>query len=248
MARKASARSLRAQAAHLPRRPVALPAGAFEAAKLIAVILMAVNHICLALPDPWRHWGYYAGRPCVALFSCILLARLMDNSRRGGEERALLRLLIWGLIAQPIYSLLERDLGIRADVLLNLALGVGLIWLWRRGLQAVAAAAVLTIGAAGAFGGAGAYLDGGVALPLAMLGAAIVWPRSRAGAAGVIIAASVLHNYLAEPALWIAPVAVLAAAPILWLSPRLAKWAPRLPTHAFYGFYPAHLGLILAVF
>jgi hypothetical protein len=220
-----------------------LSAAGLEAAKLAALALMTVNHAFLGLADPWAHLAFLTGRPCVALFSTIMVLRLAegDDAR---TVRALGRLFVWGAVAQPVYWLLSRNLGLRLDILFSLAAGVGLIWLLqtRRPILALLAAAALAPAAP--------WLDGGALTPLAMAGGWLLlrrrpdrpWP-----AIALIVAASVAHNLIATPDFWPGAVAVLAAPAILVVAARLPLGV-RLPGWVFYAYYPAHLAAIWLVF
>jgi hypothetical protein len=222
--------------------PVVVAKDGLDAAKFAAIALMVANHLLLALPAPWPAIGHFAGRPCVALFAFILASRLAT----GGPERALRslrRLLIWGVIAQPVYLLLVGGVALRLDVLFTLAAGAGGVWLWRtrRRLWLVPLGAALAL--------ANPWLDGGALGAAAVVACAILIERGRPWAA-----ASVAALLVAASNLWLSPdqppaaAAAFMAVPILAVGARIGRWVPRLPGWAFYAFYPAHLLAIWLAF
>lgn len=215
-----------------------------EGVKYVALALMTLDHLLIALPDPWAHLGYLAGRPCVALFSFVVLSRLAAGpvSR---VRRMLVRLVVWAGVAQPVYWLLTRHMGLRLDVLFTLAAGVAMIWALRTDRRWLAG--VIGLAALAAW----PWLDGGGLAPLALAGGwALAWRNRPWSALAVVVGASLIHNAAAMDGWWPALLGVLSA-PVLVLAARRAGRLPRLPRlpgWLFYAYYPAHLGLILLVF
>jgi hypothetical protein len=212
-----------------------------EPVKWIAIILMSVDHVLIAFPDPWAHAGYLAGRPCVALFSWILVSRLAT----GGPAlsgRLVRRLLLWGLIAQPIYWMLTRNLAFRLDVLFTLAGGAALVWLLERRRYGLAAGVGLLCVCAWP------WLDGGGLAPIAMAAAWLLLARGRLWVGlAVITATSAAHNAWVMPGYWPAVAAVLVSPLLVVGIMALAPRVPRLPRWMFYAYYPVHLALILLI-
>jgi hypothetical protein len=208
-----------------------------EAAKLLAIVLMVADHVLYALPEPWQSTGYLIGRPCIPIFVFIIVTRLSQ----GGPERSarmLARLLVWGVVAQPIYHWLGDDFTLKLNVLLTLAIGVALTWCigTARYFWAVLIVAPLPF----VFD----HLDG-AAIPLAMAAGCLLFRRSPAAALALVILAATTENLLSPPLDWAGAAATLAAAPIVLLSPSLAARVPRLPGIVFYAVYPLHLLVIL---
>lgn len=211
-----------------------------DAAKLAAIVLMVASHTVSALPDPWRYPGFLIGRPCIPIFVFLIVTRLAQ----GGPDRSarmFIRLLLWGIAAQPIYYALLGALTPRLNVLLTLAVGVALVycartarywWMWLILL-------VLPFGLD--------FLDGATT-PFAMLGATLLFRESRAAALALVVMAAAAENLLASGLDWTTAVAALAAAPIILLSPSLAAYVPRLPGILFYAIYPLHLLAIWIAF
>jgi len=207
-----------------------------DGAKWIALLLMTLNHALIGLHEPLRTFGYVAGRPCIAVFASLLTLRLAQ-APVGGAARAVKRLLLFGLIAEPVYLALTWRLQLRLDILFGLAAGVALIGLIRAGRPwATAALAVALIPC-------GAFIEGGCITPLAM--AAGAWAERRRNGAGVLLItlASAGAALLEAPDLPISAAAVLAA-PLLLAATRRLPATPRAPGWAFYAYYPAHLALI----
>ncbi|MBS0297936.1 MAG: hypothetical protein JSR45_16640 [Proteobacteria bacterium] len=212
-----------------------------EGAKLAAIVLMVVNHVGLALPEPWPTSGHLCGRPCLALFAFVLGARLASRPA-GRSGRAAVRLLLWGAVAQVPYLLLVGGVALRLDVLFTLALGAGGVWLMQTGR----AWALIPLGAVAAL--ANPWLDGGGLGAAAVVASAALLQRDRP-VMGVLAAAACVaaSNLIAAPDRLLAAAAVFAG-PAIWLAARRLPPPPRLPGWAFYAFYPAHLAVIWLVF
>ena len=212
-----------------------------DAAKIAAIVLMAANHVLLASPAPWPEWGYVIGRPCVPLFTVIMVGRLAA----GGAERAR-RMLVWlavaAVLSQPVYYALTANWPLRANVLVALAAGVALIELLRREYYVLLAAGIVLLLAADP------WLDPGATAPVGMVAAYAVWPRSRAAGVAILCALAAIGDVFTAPQFPFAALAVLAAPVILIASPPLASITPRLPRWTFYVFYPAHLLAIWLVY
>ena len=212
-----------------------------DGAKIAAIVLMAVNHVLLAWPLPWSYWGYVFGRSCVPLFTTIMVARLAA----GGLERA--RRMLWWLcitavLTQPIYFAVTAHWPMRANVLVALAAGVGLIELIRREYYpalAVAIAALLALHP---------WLDPGATAPLGMAVAYVLWGRSRVASVAIICVLAALSDFFVASYYPLAALGVLGTPLILLASPRVAGLTPHLPRWTFYAFYPAHLLAIWLVY
>jgi hypothetical protein len=228
-----------------PSNPVHANDG-LDAAKLAAIVLMTANHVLLAWPDPLPQIGYLIGRPCVPVFAFIMLARLAEGSPERAE-RMLARLCGWALIAQVPYSLLTSAWGFRANILVTLAIGAALIVLWQRRattpwvlVPIVAIALVLPF--------ADRWLDGGALIPVAQLVGFMVHRRNADVALAIVTVVAALHNLVSTPSIPLVALTTLIAAPLIWVSPRLAGITPRMPSWLFYAFYPAHLLAIWLLF
>jgi hypothetical protein len=217
-----------------------------DAAKIAAIVLMTINHVLLAWPEPWPVIGYLAGRPCVPIFAFIMLARLADGPPQRAE-RMLGRLCVWALIAQVPYYLLTSGWGMRANILVTLAIGAALIVLWQR--RATTPWVLVPIAAiAIALPFADRWLDGGALMPVAQLIGLMIYRRNADLALAIVTVVAALHNLVSTPSMPLAALTTLIAALLVWGSPRLASIAPRVPSWLFYAFYPAHLAAIWLLF
>jgi hypothetical protein len=231
-----------------PRTPAIFPHqnDGLDAAKIAAIVLMVANHAMLAWPMPVSVYGYLIGRPCVPIFAFIMLARLAEGAPERAE-RMLLRLCVWALIAQVPYYLLTSGWPMRANILVTLSIGVALIWLWQRRADAPWLLAPISIVAL-ALPFADRWLDGGALIPVAQLVGYMVYRRSADLALAIVIVVAAAHNLISTPWMPLVALTTLAAAPLIWLSPRLAGITPRVPAWLFYAFYPAHLLAIWLLF
>jgi len=181
------------------------------------------------------------GRSCVPLFSLIMVARLAA----GGPERA--RRMLWWLcitavLTQPIYFAVTAHWPMRANVLVALAAGVGLIELIRREYYPALAIAVLALLAVHP------WLDPGATAPIGMAIAYATWRHNRWIGIAIVCALAAVGDYVTAPYYPFAGLGVLATPFILWASPQVATLTPHLPRWTFYAFYPAHLLAIWLVY
>jgi hypothetical protein len=211
-------------------------------AKLVAVVLMVADHVLIALPSPWARWGYLLGRPCVPIFAYVMTSRLADGPIER-SARMLARVLVFGMIAQPVYGALLGGFLARLNILFPLAAGVGLIHLLARrqligsGLGAILLAYL------------DRWLDSGAVTALGQAAAFLAWRGERRGLAlWIITGAAMLQNLAAIPLDWGAALCCVAAPAIIAASGAMAPPRWRLPGLAFYAFYPLHLFAIWLVF
>jgi len=201
---------------------------------------MAVDHYGKIVDPGAFEWTHAVGRVSFPLFAAIVAERLVLEPRLA--RRYLRRLAPWAVVSQPAYVLAGRHWS-EGNILLTLLLGVLAVEALRAagGRPLRCAAGVVAVAAASWFVEFG---PPGVALiPL-------VWAVERRWGRGAVLAvlapAAVAVNATLEPPYleaWDLPAAL--APLVLWLGlrPRFAA-LPRLPTPAFYAFYPAHLLLL----
>jgi hypothetical protein len=145
-------------------------------------------------------------------------------------------------LTQPIYFAVTAHWPMRANVLVALAAGVGLIELARRQYYPALAIAVLAVLAAHP------WLDPGATGPIGMLAAYAFWRRNRWVSIAIVCALAALGDYLIAPYYPFAGLGVLAAPVILAASSQVANVTPHLPRWTFYAFYPANLLAIWLVY
>lgn len=112
-------------------KPFHLSSGACEALKWIALACMIVDHINNAFFAREMAWMVPVGRIAMPLFTLVLGYNL---ARPGSDPiRLLKRLLLFGLIAQPVHAILVmKGSWIPLNVLFTFAAGVGYMLLVRR--------------------------------------------------------------------------------------------------------------------
>jgi hypothetical protein len=212
-----------------------------EGAKWLAIVLMACSHAGMALGGEWLWPAFWIGRVCAPIFCFLIVVRLAEKPLERAP-RYLKRLLAWGVVAQIPYSAWTWHYGLHVNVLPTLAFGVGLIWVWEKGLMPVAVA----LGAA--FSLAAGYLDLGLIAPPVLLAGYVLYRWSPTGAALMISLSYAGALTYARPSESIAPIICMMVIPVIALCSVFSARLARLPGWAFYAFYPAHIGLIYLYF
>ena len=214
---------------------------AANAFKVLALALMLSDHIHYVFFNRQLEWLYWLSRLVFPLFALIAAQNLEHH--RANPKRYILRLLLYGVIAQPFYY---WSFGFaQLNVLFTLAVSVG-AWWWlesarARGLDTVSRYAPVLLVALGAV-----FLEFNWAGVLAV---PIYAGLMRRGAWFDWLAALVLSFGIVRfTAPWIMPIVALG----LWM---LASRFPavsrqkrnRWSQHAAYAFYPVHLAVIALV-
>jgi len=214
----------------------ALEHGGLELAKWVAIVTMTIDHYGkIVAPDVYAV-THAIGRVSFPLFAATVGLRLALTPRVAA--RYLDRLIPWAIASQPIYVLAGREWH-EGNILFTLALGVAAhetIAGWRAGRRLRASlglAAALALSPLVEFGPAGVLMVPAVSA---------LGRRDLALAVWVVGPLGLLANLRPPPTL-LAPIdaAALFASPVLALSAKRPVALPRLPKHAFYAFYPAHL-------
>ncbi len=213
-----------------------------DALKWLALALMAISHLLLVWSGISREIGVWVGRPVLPLLALIIALRL-NRERASGY---IVRLLGWGLIAQPVYQALLVNVIDRLNIMFTLAAGVA-IWMAADRRQWAA----LIVGIVGLL-----YfqdrMDFGGLVPVAI---ALAVPLARRtpiasllllGLAASLSPLSTNGNDWKEVALSF--VGGLSAIAAYWFILRVNIRVQRQPGWFFYAFYPAHLLLIHMIF
>lgn len=207
-----------------------------ELAKWVAIVTMAIDHYGKIVDTSLYLPTHVIGRVSFPLFAAIIGIRLAV--RPSADTRYLRHLVPWAIVSQPIYVLVGRE-WLDGNILFTLALGVATATLLRYRSDVAPWAvgtALVTIVILSTFVEYGPL---GVLMIPAM--AALVRQYGEPGVAaggplGLAANASAVAPPLNPP-----DFAALLATPVLMLSTRMKLRLPRLPTQAFYAFYPAHL-------
>ena len=206
--------------------------------KLLALALMIADHVHLVFFNRNLEWLYWLSRLVFPLFALIAAQNLEHH--RTDPRRYILRLMIYGIIAQPFYFVCFHVA--QLNVMFTLASSIAVWWLLevskirkvhrflRYGFVLVIAACLPFL----EFSWAG-VLAVPVFAVLMRRGAWWDWLSSMVMAFGIV----------SFGALWMMPLVALG----LWaLSSRLPKRSSRKPgrwaQHLAYGFYPLHLAMI----
>jgi hypothetical protein len=234
-----------------------------ELAKWIALIAMAFDHIGLLFYDLVDYHLFRAiGRLTWPLLAWIIAIRLVQKPARVGGY--LKRLIIWGLISQPVFWLAfyakPAEFTVFAamlNILFTITIGVGLFALmerWRthptfpNQLFIIVTGALLLVLSSWPYG-VDYKICGALMIPLIALAVRRSLPISAlvAGGLGSITAASVMfrpEDPVMGAIVFLGP---LAGGLIGWLCLRQGMWVPRLPRWFFYFYYPAHLAVLIAL-
>jgi hypothetical protein len=207
-----------------------------ELAKWVAVVTMVVDHYGKIVAPELYMPTHAIGRVAFPLFAAIIGLRLALSPELAG--RYLRRLLPWAVVSQPAFVVAGRG-WTQGNILFTLALGVAAVLTARalrggRWLPGLGGAAVC-LGLSGLveFGPAGVAAVPALALLAARTPRAAIWMIGPVGL--------VANLRLVAPYLTLADTTALIASGVALLSVALPLRLPRLPTHAFYALYPAHL-------
>jgi hypothetical protein len=204
-----------------------------DALKLVAIVSMTVDHVG-AILLPQVGWLRIIGRLAFPLFAYQLAIGYLHTRNL---TRYVLRLAVWGLIAQPVYMI---AFGVRLwtlNIFATLLLGLLAIWGWdhRRWWAVVLplslASIQLWLPAVGP--------DYGLYGVLLCLTSFVLFRHREQ----LVIGHGLLH-VLAGIMFWPSQVYALASIPFI-------LWPPRLHlgrlSRLFYAYYPAHLALLVLV-
>lgn len=204
-----------------------------ELAKWVAVLTMAVDHYGKIVDPGVYLTTHLIGRVSFPLFAAIVGLRLADRPELG--PRYLRRLIPWAVISQPIFVVAGRD-WTDGNIMVTLALGVGVVVAWHRRTLAVRLLILVVIATLSWFTEFGP-------LGVAMIPVIAAFARVHLVAATCTIGPlGVLANLrFAAPFVQPVDLAALLATGVAFLSLALPWRLPRIPGPIFYAFYPVHL-------
>lgn len=215
-------------------KPLVVADGTLEALKWLGLVLMTLDHINKYLFAESLPGLFEAGRLAVPIFCFVLAYNLArpDALRRGVYQRTMQRLALYGLLASPFFIALGGWWPL--NILFMLLVATATTYLLEQGgtVRIMAAVAVFIFG--------GLFVEfWWPALALCLAG----WRYCKAPSkrAAAVLVAAMASLYLINRNHW-----ALAALPVIFAAPyfniRMPRWR-----HVFYAYYPAHLGLLLAV-
>lgn len=199
-----------------------------ELLKWVALVLMTGDHVNKVLLANSAPWLSEAARVVFPIFAIVLVYNLRTHRHDDATARALIRLLIAAVIAQPLHAL-AFGYWLPLNVLFTLALGVYVAsarngWL---------AAAAWILG--------GAFVDYQWAGVGVIVAASVALRLNGHWRGWLLLAAAIAALYVINGNLW----AVLALPLVWWLS-RSTSDVPRW-RWTFYGYYMAHLAVLVCL-
>ena len=200
-----------------------MTSGGRELAKWLALVLMTGDHVNKVLFAGALPWLTELARVCLPIFAVVLVYNLA-NASPGATARAFLRLVLAGLVVQPLHAL-AFGYWLPLNVLLTLALGIYICStqsLW---------------GALLAWSVLGFFVDFQWAGPAIMLAACCWFRRPGWVTAGYVLAA------FAALCWWNGNAWALLALPILWALGRVDVPIPRV-RWLFLAYYVGHLAVL----
>jgi len=215
-------------------KPLVVADGTLEALKWPGLVLMTLDHINKYLFAENLPGIFEAGRLAVPIFCFVLAYNLARPGalRRGVHQRTMKRLAFYGLLASPFFIALGGWWPL--NILFMLLVATGTIYLLEKGGtgRIIAAVAVFIVG--------GLFVEfWWPALALCL--AAWRYCKAPGKLAAAVLVAATASLYLINRNHW-----ALAALPVvftaLYFDIRMPRWR-----HVFYAYYPAHLGLLLAL-
>jgi hypothetical protein len=201
--------------------------------KAVAILFMTIDHVgAILLPNV--EWLRFIGRIAFPLFAYQLAIGYIHT---GNLRRYALRLVLWGLIAQPVYM---AAFGVRPwelNIFAALLLGLLAMWGWdHRHWWAVALAVVSPLAQLWLPQIGPDYGVYGVALCLV----SFLFVNDRS----MLVRSHALLHILAAALFWPVQVWALASIPFILVPPRVHF---RRLQRFFYVYYPAHLAVLTLI-
>ena len=216
----------------LPRLVIA--DGTIEAFKWLGLVLMTIDHVNKYLFNETNTAAFAAGRIAMPIFTFVLAYNLARPGTLvcGVYQRTALRLVVFGLLATPVFMALGGLLAgvYPLNIMFTLLAGTAVLYLIERGAKVGAVAAFVVGGAVVEFW----WPTVGFCLAVWLYVRAPSW-RSLGLGLGLACCASL---WVINGNLW-----ALASLPIFLLATRVDLTLPR-ARWAFYAYYPLHLSAL----
>ena len=201
--------------------------------KIVAILSMTIDHIgAILLPDVV--WPRFIGRIAFPLFAYQLAIGYIHTRNL---RHYVLRLAVWGLLAQPFYMIAFGVHLWELNIFATLLVGVFAMWGWdHRHWWAVALAVLPPLVQLWLPHVGPDYGVYGVMLCLV----SFIFAHDR----GVLVRSHALLHILAAGLLWPAQVCALASIPFILAPPRVHV---RRLQRFFYAYYPLHLAVLAVI-
>lgn len=211
--------------------PLVIASGTLEALKWLGMVLMSLDHVNKYLLGASNAVMFDLGRIVMPLYGFVLMYHLARPGAldRGVHARVMQRLLVFGVVASPVFVALVGWWPL--NILFTLLLSTGIVWLAGSGGK------LRLLGAGMAFVFGGAVVEFGWFGVLASVGAWAYCRQPTPVRLGWWVAALAL--------LWIVNrnFAAMALLPLIWGATRVDMTLAR-QKWIFYAFYPTHLVVI----
>jgi TraX protein len=221
------------------RNPLTRPCSGLALLKILAICTMLADHIHLLFFERQLEWLYWLSRLVFPLFALIIAHNLEHH--RANPRRYVLRLVAYGVIAQPFY--LMAFTVPQLNVLFTLASSIGVWWLLAF-LKTRGVHLLLRYSLAFAIASSLPFLEFG---SVGVLAVPVYAALLRRGAWWDWLAVFALaFGIVGFTSPWVMPMIAVG----LWmLASRLPPHEPKKPNrfvqHAAYAFYPVHLAAIV---
>jgi hypothetical protein len=206
--------------------------GAIEVLKLVALAAMVADHANKYGLDRAYPMMEHIGRLAFPLFALVIAANLRWNT--ADPQRYFIRLAVWGMVSQPIYSWATGHTHL--NILLTLGIGVQLVLAVEALRQHPSVVRVLWVMVVIVATLACDYRLTGPLLVM-LFHAWFARPGHYTALLAILGVAILNGSLLFAPA---ALASLIVAGAVAWWRPRL----PRLTRYWFYPFYPTHFAVI----
>jgi hypothetical protein len=235
-------------AASRPTRADVFAGAPLDFIKLVAALFMVIDHANIVLLNRGVQPLWQFGRIAFPLFAFVLACHCLRGTRPAGYVQ---RLLLWGVVSQPIYTFVLG--GVEGNTIFTLAVAATVITALKQQSRLLQHA-VFLVGALLIFSGFVPVRSGvdyglaGVLFPAALF---LVLSGSRSHIVWLVLLLFGLNWHYPNPwellTIQTASLAAGGAAATIAIAVALRDRPRFLPRYAFYIFYPAHLLILAAI-